>query len=93
MSWSGILAYVFELDCSCLATTHDLQDISRPTQVDVSYGYSLSLNRLIKPEYNNKNVLLRATVHQISRGESAAAGLTVSPGRGLREGDVVDRIT
>ena len=27
--------------------------------------------RLIKPEYNNKNVLLRVTVHQISRGESA----------------------
>ena len=26
--------------------------------------------------YNNKTVLLRDTVHQISRGESAAAGLT-----------------
>ena len=40
--------------------------------------------------YNNKTVLLRDTVHQISRGESAAAGLT---GRGLPEGDLVDRIT
>ena len=46
-------------------------------------------------QYNNKTVLLRDTVHQITQGESAAAGLTTGQprGRGLPEGDLVDRIT
>ena len=36
----------------------------------------LQVHLRTKHEYNNKTVLLRDTVHQISRGESAAAELT-----------------
>ena len=44
--------------------------------------------------YNNKTVLLRDTVHQISRGESEAAGLTTGQPLPLTpEGDLVDGIT
>ena len=45
-------------------------------ECQVSYGTGSQVTSI----YNNKTVLLRDTVHQISRGESAAAGLTaVSP--------------
>ena len=45
--------------------------------------------------YNNETVLFCDTVHQIARGESAAAGLTAGQpcSRCLPEGGVVDHIT
>ena len=43
--------------------------------------------------WNNKTVLLRDTVHQISLGESAAGVCGQPGGRGLPSGDLVDRIT
>ena len=39
--------------------------------------------KILPHEYNNKTVLLRDTVHQTSRGESAAVGLTAGQPRPL----------
>ena len=66
--------------------------IASPTDCAAPYLIKSCLNGT----YNNKTVLLRDTVHQISQGESAAAGLIADGqpgGRGLPSGDLVDRIT
>ena len=45
------------------------------------YSLSCPKPRYNPPKYNEKTVLLRDTVHQISWGESAAAGLTAGQHR------------